>query len=85
MTCQAFGCSRAALTSSCGAVYAFCAEDTAAVLHAAFASPEPVSWHERARAHTLPTMVVGGLPDPQRGAAFPRLGAPLATTEAPGG
>lgn len=85
MTCQAVGCSRSVMTSSCGAKYAYCEACTRNILSAAFAPDprprEPRSWHERARAGTLPTSIVGGVPVASSGAvpgveASPRLGHP---------
>jgi hypothetical protein len=62
--CQTPGCSRRALRSSSGAVYAHCDACTRRLLRQAFAprDTEPTSWHELARAHRLPALVVGGSP-----------------------
>jgi hypothetical protein len=57
--CQTPGCNRAPVKSSSGAVYAHCDACTRALLRDAFA---PVSWHQLARAHRLPTLIVGGTP-----------------------
>jgi hypothetical protein len=62
MTCQNPMCTRAALTSSSGTRYAYCDGCTRRLLSTAFA-PEPkapTSWHARARAGTLPGLVIGG-------------------------
>lgn len=56
MTCIEPGCRRARMTSASGFAYALC-EDHARVLLDAFG---PVRWFERARAGTLPPLVVGG-------------------------
>ena len=87
MTCQMPGCTREALRSSSGALYAYCAEDTRRVVSNALspATPEPVSWHDRARANRLPTLIVGGVPDSPRGAEFPRLGVARGAGTAPVG
>ena len=64
MTCQTFGCTREPRRSSSGWTYATCEDCTSRALTEAFASQprEPQSWHDRARAHSLPTLVVGGIP-----------------------
>lgn len=61
INCRTPGCARKPLASSSGATYAHCDACTRRILRAAFA-PEPVSWHERARARLLPPLVVGGNP-----------------------
>ena len=59
ITCAVPGCDRAPMASSGGWVYTRCWDCISAALTSAFA---PISWHERARAHTLPPLVVGGVP-----------------------
>ena len=53
--CQTPGCSRRAPKG-----WANCTDHTRRILREAFA-PEPRAWHERARANSLPTVIVGGI------------------------
>ena len=68
-TCSEPACERAPVTSSEDWVYTRCWDCISASLTSAFAV---ISWHERARAHTLPTAIQGGVsldPDTVRDSA----------------
>ena len=60
MTCRWTGCARAAIpTTEAGVVHAHCFDHERRLTREAWG---PVSWHDRARVHELPAMVVGGTP-----------------------
>ena len=82
MTCKTPGCVREPRQSSGGWTYALCDDCTSAALTAAFASQprEPRSWHDRARAHSLPTLVVGGIPSEPSAPAVRHAGSPGSLT-----
>ena len=82
MTCQTFGCTREPRRSSSGWKYATCDACTSRALTEAFASHprEPQSWHDRARAHSLPTLVVGGIPSEPSAPAVRHAGSPGSLT-----
>ena len=82
IVCIVPDCSRARRQSPSGAIYAMCDAHTCAALTDAFGDREPRSWSERAAAHTLPSLVVGGVPietvTTARSALEPGVPTPLA-------
>lgn len=67
-TCAEFGCTREPMRSSVGNAYRYCEACTHRLLSVAFGPKEPRSWHDLARAGTLPAYAIGGIPSEPSGA-----------------
>ena len=84
-TCLTPGCSRDRIASAEGIAYAYCTACERRLLAGSF-GPGAVrasayrSWHARARANILPTMIGGGRPDAPQGAGD-REGTPPASPD----
>ena len=79
-TCAEFGCTREPMRSSVGNAYRYCEACTHRLLSVAFGPKEPRSWHDRAKAGTLPAYAIGGIPSEPSGAPERHAPSPEALT-----